>query len=159
MLLPVNSAVRYHRKDCRCTNGICQAVSKQRPTGQPGNLQITDSFSFFKNVSVILSLSAVNAASVCCFYIMYKFKILRNDSSMIFNNLVFLKTFIATYLKSDYMLVLLRNNKLDGCHSKSLLTFVGEAERITTWLRCRLSELILTTLESSPHAAQIPRRL
>lgn len=91
---------------------------------------------------------------------MYKFKILRNDLSMIFNKLVFLKTFIATYLKTDYMLVLLLNNKLDSCHSKSLLTFVGKTERITIWfLGMELSKLIHTMLESSPQAAQIPRRL
>lgn len=45
---------------------------------------------------------------------------------MIFNKLVFLKTFIASYLKTDYMLVLLLNNKLGSCHSKSLLAFVGK---------------------------------
>ncbi|KAL2300856.1 hypothetical protein Nmel_013747 [Mimus melanotis] len=68
VLLPVNSVVRYHRKDRCCTDGICQTVSEQRPTGQPRNLQI--SHVLFLNLSVILSLSAVNAASICCFYIM-----------------------------------------------------------------------------------------
>lgn len=79
---------------------------------------------------------------------------------MIFNKLVFLKTFIASYLKTDYMLVLLLNNKLGSCHSKSLLAFVGKSERITVWLLgAELSKLIHTTLENSPQAAEIPRRL
>lgn len=79
---------------------------------------------------------------------------------MIFNKLVFLKTFIASYLNTDYMLVLLLNNKLDSCHSKSLLAFVGKSERITIWLLgAELSKLIHTMLENSPQAAEIPRRL
>lgn len=50
---------------------------------------------------------------------------------MIFNKLVFLKTFIASYLKTDYMLVLLLNNKLGSCHSKSVLAFVGKMKKDT----------------------------
>lgn len=49
---------------------------------------------------------------------------------MIFNKLVFLKTFIASCLKTDYLQVLLLNNKLGSCHSKSPLAFVVKSERV-----------------------------
>lgn len=79
---------------------------------------------------------------------------------MIFNKLVFLKTFIASCLKTDYLQVLLLNNKLGSCHSKSLLAFIVKSERVTVWLLgAELSKWIRTTLESSPQAAEIPSRL